>query len=288
MKNYSFKELDIIIRKIAVFADVAIDNLSTHAYSEVDLFRILEKQFSEYPVIANRLVNIYETLKCDFFKERLHLKSMILAYMIDNSITDILSKRLIMSSADVLSETDIKFKISRILSRINKELESGEKGFFITSSKEYENLLYDYIDSIRATGNYCTEVKVGGASLLFVIPLRKVKLSRVSADLYLDRKAEYENPYDEIKIMQDAAEILVEAVHVGELSPNLYGGGKAYGIAKRILINYRNNRGAEFVSFIKKRDTLSGIVVSEDFFDVLKNSRHLVLAPYLTRVLRSY
>lgn len=213
---------------------------------------------------------------------------MILAYMYDNSITDILSKRLIRSSDDVLSETDIRFKISRILSRINKELESGEKGFFITSSKEYENLLDDYIDSIRATGNYCKEVKVGGASLLFVIPLRKVKLTRVSVDLYLDRKAEYKNPYEEIKIMKDAAEILVEAVHVGELSHKLYGSGKAYDLAKRTLINYRANRGAEFVSFIKRRDVLSGIVVSDDFFDVLRRSRHLALAPYLKRALRSY
>ena len=149
-------------------------------------------------------------------------------------------------------------------------------------------MLGDYIDSIRATGNYCKEVKVGGVSLLFIIPLRKVKLTRVSVDLYLDRKAEYKNPYDEIKIMQDAAEILIEAVHVGELSPQLYGSGRAYDIVKRTLINYRSRRSDKFVSFIKKRDTLSGIIVSDDFFDVIKNSRRMALAPYLKRALRNY
>ena len=40
MKNYSFKELDIILEKIAIFADVTIDNLNTNTYSEVDLFRV--------------------------------------------------------------------------------------------------------------------------------------------------------------------------------------------------------------------------------------------------------
>ena len=69
-------------------------------------------------------------MKGDFFKEKLHLKSMILAYIYENSIMDICTKPLIRSSDDVLSEADIRFKVSRILSRINKELESGKKGFY--------------------------------------------------------------------------------------------------------------------------------------------------------------
>ena len=46
MKKYSFRELDVIIEKIAVFADVAIDNLKTHEYSRKDLYKVLKKQFS--------------------------------------------------------------------------------------------------------------------------------------------------------------------------------------------------------------------------------------------------
>jgi len=70
MKKYSFRELDVIVEKIAVFADVAIDNLKTHEYSRKDLYKVLKKQFSEYPGIANRLINVYESLKGDFLKTR--------------------------------------------------------------------------------------------------------------------------------------------------------------------------------------------------------------------------
>jgi len=60
---------------------------------------------------------------------------MILAYIYENSIKDIYSKPLIKVSDEVLSEADIRFKISFVLSRINKEVESGKKEFFLTSSK---------------------------------------------------------------------------------------------------------------------------------------------------------
>ena len=49
MKKYSFKELDVIVEKIAIFADVSIENLKTQEYSRKDLYRVLRKQFYEYP-----------------------------------------------------------------------------------------------------------------------------------------------------------------------------------------------------------------------------------------------
>lgn len=210
---------------------------------------------------------------------------MILAYIYENSIKDIYSKPLIKVSDEVLSEVDIRFKISFVLNRVNKELEPGKKGFFLTSSKLFVGLMDDYVDSIRATGNYCKEVKVGGISLLFVIPLREVKLTKVSSDLYSDRKAKYDNPYIKERTMEEAAGILVKAVHDGELSPNLSANGDTYLIVKKTLMNLRNNRGKDFISFTKNRDTLSNIIVSDNFFDVLKNSHQLALAPYLKEVL---
>ena len=208
---------------------------------------------------------------------------MILAYIYENSIKDIYSKPLIKVSDEVLSEADIRFKISFVLNRVNKELESGK--FFLTSSKLFVGLMDDYVDSIRATGNYCKEVKVGGISLLFVIPLREVKLTKVSLDLYSDRKAKYDNPYIKERTVKEAAEILVKAVRAGELSPNLSANEDAYRIVKKTLMNLRNNRGKDFILFTKNRDTLSNIIVSDNFFDVLKNSRQLALAPYLKEVL---
>ena len=288
MKKYSFRELDVIVEKIAVFADVAIDNLKTHEYSRKDLYKVLKKQFSEYPGIANRLINVYESLKGDFFKDKIRINSMILAYIYENSIKDIYSKPLIKVSDEVLSEADIRFKISFILSRINKEVESGKKEFFLTSSKLFVGLIDDYVDSIRATGNYCKEVKVGGTSLLFVIPLREVKLTKVYLDLYSDRKAKYDNPYIKKRTMEEAAEILAKAVRAGELSPNLSANGDAYSIVKKTLMNLRNNRGKDFISFTKNRDTLINIIVSDNFFNALKNSRQLALAHYLKGVLAQH
>lgn len=285
MKKYSFRELDVIVEKIAVFADVAIDNLKTHEYSRKDLYKVLKKQFLEYPGIANRLINVYESLECDFWKDKLRIKSMILAYIYENSIKDIYSKSLVKVSDEALSEADARFKISFVLSRVNKELASGKKGFFLTSSKLFVGLMDDYVDSIRATGNYCKEVKVGGTSLLFVIPLREVKLTKVSLDLYSDRKAKYDNPYIKKRTMKEAAGILVKAVRDGELSHNLSTNGDTYRIVKKTLMNLRNNRGKDFISFTKNRDTLSNITVSDNFFDVLKNSHKLALAPYLKGVL---